>query len=85
MQQETTQIPLIVWIQDAGGRNYRILAPPNVAASIKASAPQLNLEDQNGNNVDQTAPIANFAAGLAAPVAGADNTQFLRFTVRKKN
>ena len=64
-------------IQDSGGVNYRIIAPPNVAASFQIAAGSLRIVDGTGSAV-------NFSAGVAPSFSlNATSTgQFFRYRLQ---
>lgn len=63
--------------QDSGGINYRIIAPPSVAASIQVSAGALQVVDGTGSLVNFSSPAAAFNL---SPTATA---QAFRYRLRK--
>jgi hypothetical protein len=63
--------------QDSGGINYRIIAPPSVAASIKVSAGALQVVDTTGSLVNFSGPAAAFNLSTTATV------QAFRYRLRK--
>jgi len=65
--------------QDVGGINYRIIAPPSVAASIQISAGTLNILDGTGTPVSFSSMASAPSFNLAPTATG----QFFRYTLRK--
>lgn len=63
--------------QDSGGKNYSIIAPLTVAASIQVSAGGLQVVDSTGSPVNFSGSAVAFNLGLA------DTSKFFRFTLRK--
>lgn len=68
--------PMPLAAEDAGGKNYRAIVPPNVTAKLRISAANLNIADDHGRGPDASGNNADIS------VAPADNSKFLRFTVR---
>jgi hypothetical protein len=65
--------------QDVGGINYRIIAPPSVAASIQISAGALDILDGTGTPVSFSSLALAPSFNLAPTATG----QFFRYTLRK--
>jgi hypothetical protein len=65
--------------QDPGGINYRIIAPPSVAASIQIFAGALNILDGTGTPVSFSSMASAPSFNLAPTATG----QFFRYTLRK--
>jgi hypothetical protein len=65
--------------QDPGGINYRIIAPPSVAASIQIFAGALNILDGTGAPVSFSSMASAPSFNLAPTATG----QFFRYTLRK--
>jgi hypothetical protein len=65
--------------QDPGGINYRIIAPPSVAASIQIFAGAFNILDGTGTPVSFSSMASAPSFNLAPTATG----QFFRYTLRK--
>lgn len=71
------KVHLMPFAQDAGGVNYRIIAPPGVAASVQVAAGTLQIVNIAGVPVDFSGPEVALNPGTA------DTTEFFRFVIRK--
>jgi len=65
--------------QDSGGVNYRIIAPPSVAASIQMSAGGLSILDATGTAVN----VSSLTSAPSFNLAPTATTQFFRYTLQK--